>query len=299
TFLQTDYRNIVRNLGNITADSLYGGYKEKFIAQCNLLQKHAGRGLKKFLTRYLEKYEVENLIKLIRRKETNRPVSKREILELPFSKLPYSKLFQAENSTEIFNLLNGSPYELEEEVIDLYTDYSSLLPVEGYLWKKFYERVMKSVGKLPDSGKKIREMLMMEIDIRNCFIAAGPPLYGYSPDLAEALLIRPPLKISLLDLKNFLHSKEPQEVLEGRPYRLIRKLLLKGEEGKAEVEASRYIIGWLMEKKRMNFVSSLYVMLYLKLCEAEFKNLTTLTYGVKYNLPPENISENVILTLLS
>lgn len=296
TLMQTAYNTKMRDLKEITAPALNNVYKEKFLERITLLQKNADGGLRRFLIDYLTKFDIENLIQIMRKKETGRPIGEADLLKLPYSRLPYSELLQAKSLGEVFTLLKDTPHKVEEKWVSLHREYNSLLPVEGYLWRQFYKSAIKSVSNLPDSEKRIRELLRMEIDLRNCFTAVGPPLFGNAPELAESLFIRPTYRVSLSTLKKILHSENPQKLLEDLPYPTVMEALLKQKESKAEVEGAKQIKKWLMDRKLKNFVSSLYVILYLKLTEFEFKNLTKLTYGIKYNLPSEAIEENMILT---
>lgn len=292
--LQTSYGNKIKEPNKTTAEELYEIYKDTFMERADLLQKRAGEGLAKFIENYLRKIVIEDLIKIMRKKVTERTIGTRELTKPSFSTLPYSKLRKAENIHEVFTLLNNTPYAVKGEILPSFEKYGSLLPVEGYLWKKFYENVMNSIKKLPDSNREIKELIGKEIDIKNYFIAVGPALYGYSPELAETLLIQPTFKVSMSHLRRLIHSKRPKEFSEKLPYGKILRLLLEQKDTKAEIEASREMKKWLKRKKMPQPISSLYVMLYLKLAEFEFRNLHTLTYGKKYRLSPETILENLI-----
>lgn len=292
---ETAYGAKVRKKSMITADSLYAIFWEKFMERCDLLQKDAGKGLKTFLQKYLMKFDVENLIKILRKKETKRSIEKRELFPFSFSKLPYTKLRQAESVEEVLTFLNTTPFNVGKKFIDLYHEYSSLLPIEGALWKRIYEQLLEAVGNLPDSRSGIKQLVKKEIDVRNCFTAVGPALYEESPKLAETFLIQPTFKVPLSTFQEMIHAEELRPYLNDFPYKKIMQLLLEREETKAEVETSRQVEKWLRTRKRGNLVSSLYVMMYMKLSEFEFRDLTKITYSLRYNIPSERMLNHMIL----
>jgi len=237
-----------------------------------------------FLKTYLEKYDVQNIVWLLRMKLGK--ASKEEIssLLIPFreiSKIDIEEILEAEDLAQALEVIRRSKaYKLPETV-------GSLLELEAELWKSYYMRVFKKISSIPIRDRvEVKRLLGLEVELinlRTCILSAVKRL---DRGTAEKMFIENPAGTSRRKLRHFLESYDEKFYLEHFPaYRSYLEKIISGKEPFAEIERLR-ILKKFAEKQRIpKFISFFYVIKYILDLEAEYRDLRAILISIYHGIP--------------
>ena len=288
---QTEYGPLLKQLKTVEADSLYRLYTDVFRSRLEWFYRNAPEKFREFLVEYCRRFEVENIMQVLRRRVTGSPVDIGRLVRLSFLPMDYEALSKAPGVVECLNLLKENPVyeEASARSIALYKKYGALLPVEATLKKLYYTSFSKALKLLPRQDRGLmREVLAVQIDVENCFTSLAPLLYGYSRGLVKEMLIEVPGKIPLENFVKVVESSSPSEVLKFlAPYRGVVEAILKGKEEVAYAMSRRIIRKLFLNRWIEGFAELSYALTYMELFEDEWRDLCFITYAVGYNIPRE------------
>jgi len=289
---RTEYRLLLKDLKHVDVDVLYRLYTDVFRSRLEWLYRNSPEKFKDFLAEYCRRFEVENIMQVLRRKVTGSPVDIGKLVRLSFLPMDYKALSEAPGVSECLELLGKTPTyrKASVESRELYERYGTLLPVEAVLKKLYYTSVSKALSLLPRQDRKlVGEVLAVSVDIENCFTSVASLLYGYSPPLVREMLIRGLGKISSTVFLRVVDASSASEVLELlAPYRDVVEAMLEGREEIAYVRSRRMIRNLLLSHRVERTMDLSYALIYMELFEDEWRDLCFVTYAVGYNIPRED-----------
>jgi len=238
-----------------------------------------------FLKTYFRKYEIQNLIWIIRMKRRKAPEDEIRRLLLPTEKIgeiKFEPLIKAENLGELLTLLGRKEYR---EAVK-YGEENILL-IESILKKIYYQQLIKCLSKIPTADRSdIRDIITLDIDLSNLKLCILALSYNYDKPTVRRLLIRNPRGIPLWKFIVALRDRSPQRFIEHFPkYRGFLEAVLSGEEWRADVEYLRTVRRRLQLKKIEKYISFLYVVKYVIDLETEYRNLRSIALSIHHNLP--------------
>ena len=295
----TEYGEFVV-LQNLTAENLKLAYNEVFSKRIARILHAAIEGNVEYFKAYLRKYEIENIIRILRFKVsgTARNEIEKYLFHFSVTNFNLEPLLTAETIDQAIAELEHTPYEFPEEVLSMYQEFNSTLPLESHLKKVYYLGLLEALKHLPSEDRGyIEEIIKSSVDIENCSTAVASLVYGYSPELIERLLIPYTQKVSMANLRKSVYATRPEEILEYlSPYRDIVEELLKKNDIIATI-LSRREIRKLYKKIYVKIASSIsYVLMYLSYSEDEWHDLSYLTFALQYNIPREEKERYLITT---
>jgi len=289
---RTEYRLLLKDLKHVDVDVLYRLYTDVFRSRLEWLYRNSPEKFKDFLAEYCRRFEVENIMQVLRRKVTGSPVDIGRLVRLSFLPMDYKALSEAPGVSDCLELLGKTPTyrKASVESRELYERYGTLLPVEAVLKKLYYTSVSKALSLLPRQDRKlVGEVLAVSVDIENCFTSVASLLYGYSPPLVREMLIRGLGKISSTVFLRVVDASSTSEVLELlAPYRDVVEAILEGREEVAYVRSRRMIRKLLLSHSVERTMDLSYALMYMELFEDEWRDLCFVTYAVGYNIPRED-----------
>ena len=289
---RTEYRLLLKDLKHVDVDVLYRLYTDVFRSRLEWLYRNSPERFKDFLAEYCRRFEVENIMQVLRRKVTGSPVDIGRLVRLSFLPMDYKALSEAPGVSDCLELLGKTPTyrKASVESRELYERYGTLLPVEAVLKKLYYTSVSKALSLLPRQDRKlVGEVLAVSVDIENCFTSVASLLYGYSPPLVREMLIRGLGKISSTVFLRVVDASSTSEVLELlAPYRDVVEAMLEGREEIAYVRSRRMIRNLLLSRSVERTMDLSYALMYMELFEDEWRDLCFATYAVGYNIPRED-----------
>ena len=258
---------------------------EVFLNRLRSLLKVAGesRGAD-FLKSYLRRYEVQNIIWILRMrlgKASKEEASKLLIPIEEISDVKIEDILEAEDLTQALEIIKRSKaYRLPKTI-------NSLLELETELWKNYYSRVFERTSRIPAGDRvEIRKLLGLEIELinlRTCILSAIKRL---DRSIAERMLIENPAGTSRRKLRHFLESYDEKSYLEHFPaYRSYLEKLISGEEPFAEIERLRILKRFADKRRIPRFISFFYVIKYLLDLEAEYRDLRAILISIHHNIP--------------
>ncbi len=281
---QTSYGPRLKEIRNVW--DLERVFAEELMDRFYRLLRIAPEGaIHDFLKAYFRKYEIQNLIWVIRMKRRKAPEEEIKRILLPTEKIGeirFEPLIKAENLGELLTLLGHREYR---EVMRI--EEENILLIESILRKIYYQRLLKNLSKIPVGDKMdVRDLVTLEIDLSNfklCILALS---YNYDKTMLRRLLIRNPGGIPLWKFLISFKETSPQKFIEHFPkYRTFLEAVLSGEEWRADVEYLRTVRRRLQLKKIEKYISFLYVIKYVIDLETEYRNLRSIALSIHHNLP--------------
>ena len=255
---------------------------EIFIDRLSTLLKISPENIKEFLIQYYRRFEVQNLIRIMRMKIARESAETVKELIIPSERLGGMKLdpfMRARDLNEFISLLSETMYrkicEMEVE--------NPLILESTFMWI-YYRGVFEKISKIPrDDRLDAMEVLGMELDLHNIRVCMLPMLYDYDRKLAENLLIDNPAGKSK---KLLTELRGVEELLEEFPrYRSFIEALMRREGWRAEIEYFRILKSEVDKKRISKYISFFYVLKYILDCEVEYRNLRSIAISIHHNLP--------------
>ena len=255
---------------------------EIFIDRLSTLLKISPENVKEFLIQYYRRFEVQNMVRIMRMKLAHEPIEPIEELIIPSEKLGGMDLdpfMKARDLNEFMSLLAGTTYKRISEM-----KIENPLILESMFRWIYYRGVFDKVSRIPrDDRSDVMEILGIELDLHNLRVWMLPILYGYDRKLAESLLIDNPAgksKRLLMELRSV------KEFLEEFPrYRGFIEALIRREEWRAEIEYFKILKDEVDKRRISKYVNFFYVLKYILDCEVEYRNLRSIAISIHYNLP--------------
>jgi len=255
---------------------------EIFIDRLSTLLKISPENIKEFLIQYYRRFEVQNLIRIMRMKIARESAETVKELIIPSERLGGMNLdpfMRARDLNEFISLLSETMYrkicEMEVE--------NPLILESMFMWI-YYRGVFEKISKIPrDDRLDAMEVLGMELDLHNIRVCMLPMLYDYDRKLAENLLIDNPAGKSK---KLLTELRGVEELLKEFPrYRNFIEALMRREGWRAEIEYFRILKSEVDKKRISKYISFFYVLKYILDCEVEYRNLRSIAISIHHNLP--------------
>ena len=253
-----------------------------FIDRLSTLLKISPENVKEFLIQYYRRFEVQNMVRIMRMKLAHEPIESIEELIIPSERLGGMDLdpfMRARDFNEFMSLLAGTAYRKISEM-----KIENPLMLESMFRWIYYRGVFDKVSRIPrDDRSDVMEILGIELDLHNLRVWMLPILYKYDRKLAESLLIDNPAgksKRRLMELKSVM------EFLEEFPrYRGFIEALIRQEEWRAEIEYFKILKDEVDKRRISKYVNFFYVLKYILDCEIEYRNLRSIAISIYHNLP--------------
>ncbi|MCD6125464.1 MAG: V-type ATPase subunit [Thaumarchaeota archaeon] len=264
---------------------------EKFINRLSTLLRVSPENIREFLIQYYRRFEIQNLIRIMRMKLIHEHAESIKRLIIPSEMLGGMDLdpfIGAKNFNEFINLLAGTRYKAISKM-----DIENPLILESMFRWIYYQGVFDKVSKIPRADRPdVMKILGIELDLHNIRVCILPILYDYDRKLAENLLIDNPAGKSkglLMELRSI------EELLESFPrYRVFIEALMRREEWRAEIEYFRILKDEVDGKRISKYINFFYVLKYILDCEVEYRNLRSIAISLYHNLPV-NIRRSLLI----
>ena len=289
----TDYGKDIREQEQIDAFMLERIFNKRLMDRNEFLSETATDSIGDFLSAYCRKFEIQNILRVLRDKilKTSDQPSKYTLLPIQsLSSIDIDAIAEAEDLEEAISSLKNTPYTKVTKSMEWYNKFNSLLPIESRLKKIYYDMLFDTLKNIPmNERKKISQLIRAEVDIANCFTSTAASVYGYDEELMEFLLIPYSLKLSLQSLRNVIRTESPHDILSYlSPYYEVAKYLLAKEESMAHTEALRILRDEVLRLRISSSMNLAYVVCYLYLCEFECRDLSFIALATQHNLKPES-----------
>lgn len=265
--------------------------------------KDAPKKVQDFIATYLSKFDIENIINILKFKKAETPIH--EILEkisrFYFLRINIEELLEAKNIEELLlKIMKYTGYKIPEHVIELYRKYDSILPLEFYLKRKYFDDVFLELMRLPrNSRRRIENVVRVEVDIENVFNATTSYLHRYSEEVIKIAFIPYPCKVNIHSLRRVISARSNKEVIELlAPYEKVVSLILDGKDGLAKVEGYRIIRSHIRRGITEGFIDIAFIYYFVVLAEIEMRDLHFVTIATQFNVPPKEKIAHLIYAII-
>ena len=257
---------------------------ETFINRLSILPKISPENVREFLIQYYRRFEILNLIRIMRMKLIHEHAESIERVIIPSERLGGMDLdpfIRAKDFNEFINLLAGTRYKIISKM-----DTENPLVLESTFRWIYYQELFNKIPRIPIGDRPdVMEMLGIELDLHNIRVCMLPMLYDYDRKLAEDLLIDNPAGKSK---KPLMELRSVEKLLEEFPrYRSFIEALIRREGWRAEIEYFRILKNEVDRRRISKYISFFYVLKYILDCEAEYRNLRSIAISIHHNLPAD------------
>jgi len=192
TLLKGDYAQDVSAIPSekINAISLTEVFYKKLAGRFYFIVKVTGRSLRKFFEDYAKRLEVENIKRILRVKHGKETIIEEELIPIPreYTTVNFPAMIGAKDLDESVGLLKATMYAPVMDKMDLYKRYNTTLIFEGVLESIYFKKLWKDIEELPEK-KDIKDIIGQEMDLKNIILALGLKAKNLPAELIEASLI--------------------------------------------------------------------------------------------------------------
>lgn len=302
TLLKTDYSGAVSAVPwkDISGFNLEHIFVKKLVERCFFISKISPSTTIHFLQSYCRRFEVQNLMRILRSKVMMTPKAEIEKKLFPveqYSSVNFSALINSNSVDEAIELLAETVYSPSKEAIQLYESNDNLIPLEAFFDKIYAEELIRSTETLPEDKDDVNSLIRIQCDIRNCITVIGGVIQGLNPYLLESLVIPHYHKISATDITKLIHSSNGLSLANAvfRPYLKVVNALMAGEESMAYLEGLKYIYRESESVRRIRPYSFAFIPTYFISSEIEQRNLTRIAFGKEYMISAEEIVAQLVV----
>ena len=280
----------------INARNLNKVFSEVYVDRLLYLLKVAPQSVNKFLDAYTRKVEVENLKRILTSKFYGLDLSMDDLIQLPrtYSVINFQAMIEAESIDDAITLLMYSVYRGVGNYVQICREFNSTIPIEAYLDKVYYRNVYKYLSGIPDEDL-VRNILGVEIDLRNLYFVISYKLMDAPQNLIEESIIRPFYRLGEEHITSFLRAGK-EALLDNfiaSPYGWAADVLSAPIEAGsvADLEHGVHVVyyNFLKEMATRNALGMGYVIWYLNAIYYEYRNLTSIAFAKELNVPEAEI----------
>lgn len=268
-------------------------------------------GLKEMTSSYLRRWDIQNVLTILRGKEQGMKAGRIKEVLIPAGELDRAfldKLVALESNDAVIEALRGWRLHrtLESEYREV-PQVGSFARLENVLYRQFYAEIIGDAG-MVKGGKEFLDFIQLEIDSRNLQNLLRLRLQGEKGEIAEYMIPGGTLAVdALVQLHRIEERGEFYEQLERTlknrafvPFIQALKAAQSREEEERRLEESQIALTRLqlaeMEKmSKMHPFSIWPVLAYLELKRFEIYNLRAITRGKEANLPMERIRNYLVM----
>lgn len=269
------------------------------------IQKITPGSLKDLTRAYLRKWDIQNVLTILRGKlHGEKPGKIREVL-IPAGELDkqiLDKLIEEQTPERIIEGLKGKGvYPLLSRSFEAGVKEDFLPRVENALYKQFYADLISMAQSGIKGGRQFMDYITLDIDItniRNMFRFRADPSAG---EMSDAVV--PGGTISPQLIQRIMAIKDRNEFIDALipsvKVRDLRELLetLREEKSVREIEIDliKVQLSEMESMSKLNPFSIHPILAYLEMKKYEIFNLRALARGKESNLPPERIRGYLVM----
>jgi V/A-type H+-transporting ATPase subunit C len=262
--------------------------------------------LKEFAASYLRRWDIQNVLTILRGKQQGMKSGKIKELLVPAGSLDrvfLDRLLAEESPARVVEALKGtSLYPVASEEIGAAMETGSFSRMADELYKEFYHDLVEKAESGLKGGRPFREYIRMEIDVKNIQILCRLRQERPVGDITEMLVAGG--SFSLVELQRLAQMESEDEFIDALEQKrftreglmpLLEDLRQRRPIHEIEVDLS----GIMME--RMEHLTKRYpfsicpVLEYLERKWMEVRNLRALARGKMAELPAERIRGYLVM----
>lgn len=252
---------------------------------------------REFLQTFLMKYEIFDLVLILRKiakDEENNGLEKHFAHSDNYSDLPYGKLTASKTVAQFIENLRGTGYYSSLKTVTDSDVVKRGFHIEMKLQVLFYKTLVNRAEKLMAPDRKAAlELIGMKIDFLNVqWIYRAKKYYDISPEQVLIYSLQNGRKLGFSRLRKICYSKTAEDMQLLCNKYLKYKVFTSGSELEIERNIDNYIYRYVKDREYKGTIGI--ALLYIFMFDIIVKDLVTVTEGIRYKLPRENLKEYLV-----
>lgn len=269
------------------------------------IQKITPGVLKRFTQSYLRRWDIQNILTILRGKTQDMSAGKiREVL-VPAGELDRAfldRLLKEESPSRIVEALKGhSVYPVLAEGLGAALEEESFARIENELYKQFYGNLLSEAMSGFRGGKQFLEYILLDIDftnIRNMFRLRADRM-----NVEAQSMVIPGGTFSAKEFQHLISIEDQKEFIETLKEKIRLKPLiallemLETEKSlrEIEIELIKVQLSQMESLSKLNPFSIHPILTYLEKKKYEIFNLRAIARGKEVSLPVERIRSYLVM----
>ncbi|MDD4781668.1 MAG: V-type ATPase subunit [Tissierellia bacterium] len=232
--------------------------------------------------------DISLIFRKISRGESLEDIKKRFIHSEKFSHIPFEKLLTSNSIDNFTKNLKDTPYYIGLRNISKEDAINREFHIEMKLQGVYYNTILEKADKLFKEDKDIAfDLIGYRVDFENIqWIYRAIKYYNITPEEILIYSLKGGKKIKFNRLKNLCYAKSEEE-LKNLTRDYLKQDIFK-DNLSSEISVKDHMFNYLRNK---HFNNLGYFIAYIFYLEIAINDLTSITEGIKYNVPKEKIKE--------
>ncbi len=286
-------KDVKNDIHRDNLETILGKYKTLEIE--DLLHYYSG-AYKEFVKSFLieaDLTDISLILRKIARSEDLKDIEERFIHSQKFTKIPYDKLLSSKNANEFIENLKGTPYYNDLRGLTNDDAIKREFHIEMKLYVTYYKAQFERADKLyKDDRETVKNIIGTKIDILNVlWIYRAKNYYHITPAEMLNYSLENGKELKFDNLKKLCFAekgKEFDEIVEAALGDKFKNYL----NNKDISLAMNYFMHSYLNKNV--FENMGLTLSYIYMLDIIINNLTTITEGIKYHLPKDNLKNYLV-----
>ncbi|MEO0203206.1 MAG: V-type ATPase subunit, partial [candidate division WOR-3 bacterium] len=294
----TWYSEYISQMKSESLESFLEMLKRAFSDEVEKVVSFSGKEIGKILKAYLSRWDLYNILTIIRGKFSK--FSNEEIIEgiMPFgsiSKLQINELLNANEAYEVLDKLASMgiklPFEISTQLNKLLRE-GDLRSAEFYLYNEFYRKILFSISDI-EGIEPLRRIIGMQIDLRNIVSILILLSENISPSTKIEFIGGGNLKSE--ELNKLLNSESYEDALNVLKETIYGEVIKNEKElFKIERKLESYIYKYTYYLRAKNFDNIGPLLSYISRVEVEIMNLRIIAISIDREISREETESYLI-----
>jgi len=304
---ETEYKQEIDELGTVFKgiDLIEVALSWNLAKEYQKIQEITPGNLKEFTRSYLRRWDIQNVLTILRGKSQGESVGKIKEILIPAGSLDrvvLDRLLAEENPERIIEALKGNRmYPVISYEYLAVKDSGSFSRMENELYKQFFSEIIAEAKSGIKGGNQFLDFIRFDIDIRNIKTLFRLRADNFIEDARDMFIDGGVLTAT--DFANLNAIRDQGEFIDMLKLRIRNKFLialldeLKGETAVRDVEVrlTRVQLEQMESISKRNPFSIHPILVYLEKKKYEVINLRALARGKESKLPSEKIAEYLVV----
>ena len=252
---------------------------------------------KDFLQVLLMKFEISDLVMILRKivkSEDMTGVERDFIHSSHYSSLPYQKLTASRNVSQFIENLKNTPYYnaiktvTDNDVVK--REFHTEMKLQALLFKTLINKSQKLSAV---DQQVVHEIVGLKIDFLNVqWIYRAKKYYDVSPEQMLIYSLQGGKKLSFDRLKKLCYSKSAEEIQQLSNKYLRYNIFITNNDIDIEKNIDNYAFSYVQNRKYQGTIGT--ALSYIYMLDIVVKNLITVTEGIRYKLPREQLKKYLV-----
>ncbi len=304
---ETEYKQEIDELGTVFKgiDLIEVALSWNLAKEYQKIQEITPGNLKEFTRAYLRRWDIQNVLTILRGKAQGENVGKIKEILIPAGSLDrvfLDRLLAEESPERIIEALKGNRmYPVIFRQYPAAKESGSFSRMENELYKQFFSEIIAEAESGIKGGNQFLDFIRFDIDIRNIKTLFRLRADNFDEDARDMFITG-----GILSAADFAHLntiRDQGEFIELLKARIRNKFLialldeLKGETAVRDVEVrlTRVQLEQMESLSKRNPFSIHPILVYLEKKKYEVINLRALARGKESKLPSEKIAEYLVV----